>query len=56
MNCLDIVQNQTTTRFIQVVNPIVMEIEKGNFKKDDQLPSITSFSKQYKCVSFSDLE
>lgn len=48
MKRINIIKDNTISKFSQVVKAIISEIEKGNFDRNEKLPSITSFSKEYK--------
>lgn len=47
MKSINIKSNNALLKFEQIANSIILEIEKGKLKKDEQLPSITVFSKTY---------
>ncbi|MBE8721980.1 GntR family transcriptional regulator [Sphingobacterium pedocola] len=47
MKSIHIANNSTLLKFEQVAEAIKLEIEKGNLKRNDQLPSITAFSKAH---------
>ncbi len=46
MQTIHIPKDNTLPKFLQIANSIILEIEKGSLQKNDQLPSITVFSKQ----------
>jgi DNA-binding transcriptional regulator YhcF (GntR family) len=48
MKKINIIKDNTISKFSQVVKAIIIEIEKGNFHRNEKLPSITNFSKEYK--------